>query len=498
MQPIQYQIPGVLNPFENVLSGLKIGAQMADIDAARQQQQANTLKAQALMKKAETEARQATMFQEELTRFKNLPTKTYDDYERMSMLMDPQAAKNLLDFYGAKTKEDVEKDKRKVAQYSHAMEVNPSIAVEMMNKEADDREAAGDKMGARIWRDTAKMAEVNPQAVKDTMLTTYSRVFGKDWTDATIAASATGKTISSDADKKLFGLVDAEGNTIKGTFFVERGKAPQLVKGEVAPEVKKGYAILTPAEAKARGLPTAGYTWQYNQDTNDISALVKPQQAAVQVNLPGQTRPPTALEKQIDEKFAPLAVEWLSGEKSKAASRINQLNAVLNIVETKKRITGPVLGLTPDVVQSFVLTTSKEARANAERVLQEGLRATLGPQFTKVEGEAFLSRAYDQKAPQEDNARRLRSIVSQMQESAKDRDAMVQYMQGPGNGSLQGYKGRVPSIDDFYAAIEEKAPAPAVVQPGGPAMPPGKGGPAMPNAAKAAAVNAALEKYRSK
>jgi hypothetical protein len=153
--------------------------------------------------------------------------------------------------------------------------------------------------------------------------------------------------------------------------------------------------------------------------------------------------------------------------------------------------------LVPDTVLAFANPASREARANAERVIQQGLRATLGPQFTKVEGEAFLARSYDPKAPQADNVRRLRSIVTQMQESAKDREAMVKYMQGPGKGSLQGYTGRIPSIQDFYDAIEEKAPAPAAAQPSGPAVA-GQRGPAVVNPAKAAAVNAAVEKYRSK
>jgi hypothetical protein len=46
-----------------------------------------------------------------------------------------------------------------------------------------------------------------------------------------------------------------------------------------------------------------------------------------------------------------------------------------------------------------------------------------------------------------------------MEESAKDRESMMKYMQGPGKGSLQGYTGRVPTIDDFYAAIEVQTPA---------------------------------------
>jgi hypothetical protein len=147
-----------------------------------------------------------------------------------------------------------------------------------------------------------------------------------------------------------------------------------------------------------------------------------------------------------------------------------------------------VLGLTPDVVQSFVAKSSREARANAERVIQEGLRTTIGTQFTQAEGEAFLARSYDQRAPQADNARRLKAIVTQMTESAKDREAMLKYVQGKGDGSLRGYTGRIPSIQDFYDAIEEKAPSSET--------PPSA--PVVTNPAKAAAVNAAVEKYKSK
>jgi hypothetical protein len=70
-----------------------------------------------------------------------------------------------------------------------------------------------------------------------------------------------------------------------------------------------------------------------------------------------------------------------------------------------------------------------------------------------------------------------------MEESAKDRESMMKYMQGPGKGSLQGYTGRVPTIDDFYAAIEVQTPA----------------APAAPAAtARSQAVDAALEKYRTR
>jgi hypothetical protein len=477
VQPIQYQIPGALNPFENLVSGLKLGATMADMDAARAQQQAAVQLAQQKALAEQAAVEQKALADAEISAYlnKSPDQRTQEDTRKLVRFLPAAQIQNLM--AADATLSDKQRENQVVfaGQVGSALKSkNPEVAMNIVRERFDAEADPQKKQGLKLLLDSIEKApdlaletlRMSTLALGDKYEKAANAMFG-----AAPTAAIGGKTISSAADKMAAGITDAEGKPLPGTFFVEPGKRPELVKGEVAPEVKKGYAILTPAEAKAKGLPTSGYTWQYNQDTNDISALVKPTQPAVQVNMPGQPRPPSKLEEEMDKKFAPLAVEWMGGEKTKAASRINQLNAVTNILETQKRITGPVLGLTPDVVQSFVAPASREARANAERVIQEGLRATIGAQFTRAEGEAFLARSYDPKAPQADNARRLRSIVTQMTESAKDREAMVKYMQGPGQGSLQGYTGRIPSIQDFYDAIEEKAPTPAPTP--APAMPPG-------------------------
>ena len=477
VQPIQYQIPGVLNPFENLVSGLKLGATMADMDAAREKQQA--------------EVEQKALADTEISAYLAKPTdqRTQEDTRKLVRFLPAAQVKNLLDIDATLSDKQRENQVLFAGQVGSALKSKkPDIAMNYVRERFDAETDPQKKQGLKLLLDSIETA---PDFALET-LRMSTLALGKNYETAANAMfgapTESGKTISSDADKISAGIIGPDGKPLPGTFFQKSGQAPQLVKGEVTPEVKKGYAILTSEDAKARGLPTSGYTWQYNQDTNDISALVKPPQPAVQVIMPGQPRPSTKLEEEMDKRFAPLAVDWLAGDKTKSASRINQLNAVVDILETKKRITGPVLGLTPDVVQSFVAESSREARANAERVIQEGLRATIGSQFTRVEGEAFLARSYDPKAPQADNARRLKAIVTQMTESAKDREAMLKYVQGPGDGSLRGYTGRIPSIQDFYDAIEEKAP-PSATPPSAPVV---------TNPAKAAAVNAAVEKYKSK
>jgi hypothetical protein len=436
-----------------LMQGLKLGATMQDIEAQRAQQVAA---AQLAQQKAE----QQRIAQEAMSAYLAKPSaqRTLDDTRGLIRFLPADQVKNLIDIDARLSEEERRNQVLLAGQVGSALRLGkPDVALNLIRPYAEAETDPRKKQGHQLMM---AAIEKGPEAALE-MLRVTTTALGKDYESAAKAmfgaAEAQGRTISSAADKVAAGITDTEGKPLAGTFFVEPGKEPKLVTGEKA--AKPGFTILTAQEAAQRGLPTQGYTWQINRETNDISSLVKPAQAAVEVKIPGQPTPPTALQEEIDKKFAPLAVEWMGGEKSRAASRINQLKAVTTVLESGKRVTGPVVGLTPDVVLSFVNPGSREARANAERVIQEGLRATLGAQFTKVEGENFLARAYDPKAPQADNVRRLRSIVTQMEETAKDRESMVKYMQGPGKGSLQGYTGRVPTIDDFYAAIEVQTPA---------------------------------------
>jgi len=473
VQPFNYMIPQA-DPFAGVMQGLKLGATMQDIEAQRAQQVAA---AQLAQQKAE----QQRLAQEAMSAYLTKPSaeRTLDDTRGLIRFLPADQVKNLIDIDSRLSEEERRNKVLLAGQVGSALRLGkPDVALNLIRPYAEAETDPRKKQGHQLMM---AAIEKGPEAALE-MLRLTTTALGKDYESAAKAmfgaAEVQGRTISSAADKVAAGITDAEGKPLSGTFFVEPGKEPKLVTG-----AKPGFTILTPQEAAQRGLPTQGYTWQINRETNDISSLVKPSQAAVQVNIPGQPTPPTKLEEEIDKKFAPMVVEWMGGEKTKAASRINQLKAVANMLESGKRITGPVVGLTPDVALAFVNPASREARANAEKVIQEGLKAVLGAQFTRPEGEAYLARSYDPKALQADNLRRLRSIVTQMEESAKDRESMMKYMQGPGKGSLKGYTGRIPTIDDFYAAIEVQTPA----------------APAAPAAtARSQAVDAALQKYKTK
>jgi len=433
VQPINYIIPAP-TPFESLTQGMRLGAAMEEVQAARQQRAMQAEQMQAEMEVARQKAEQQRRSQEALSAYFTKPfeQRTFADIESLAPFIPKETFSSLIDIAKTRSQEQNATTARLYGQMGAAIRSgSPDVA-------------------SRLARERAQ-AETDPQQKQG----------------FTVLAEAIEKS-----PQQAFEILSIPMVALGGPY-AEAAKKMFEIAGPV--QAQPGFEVLTSDEAKRRGLPTAGYTWQINRKTNDVSALVKPPQAPVQVNLPGQPAPPTALQKQIDEKFAPVAVQWLSGERAQATSRIRQLDAVVNVLDTKKRVTGPVLGITPDVVLSFINPQSREARANAERIIQEGLRATLGAQFTQKEGEAFLSRAFDPKAPQDDNARRLRAIVGQMKTSAADRQSMVDYMQGPGQGSLVGYRGRIPSINDFYDAIEEKPPTAARPAAGGRVQPATKG-----------------------
>jgi len=458
VQPVQYQVPGVTDPFASVVQGLRLGATLQELDLARAAQQQKLAQQQA-------QAEQQRQANDAISAYLAKPSgqRTEEDTRGLIRFLPAEQVKNLLEMDSRLSETERRNQVLFAGQVGSALRLgNTDVALQMVRQRA---EAETDPMKKQGFQILAQSIEKAPEAALET-LRVSTTALGKDYEPAARAMfgapAEQGRMISTPEAKRAAGLVNDKGAPLPGTFFQEPGKEPKLITGEKPQEL--------PAEI--RTMQTLGFPL-----TQDGWAAYTAQKRgpAVQVSVGGEAKP-TAFQQELDKKFAPIAVDWLAGERAQATSRINQLDAVVKTLETKKRITGPVLGLMPDVVNAFTATASREARANAERVIQEGLRATLGAQFTKVEGENFLARAYDPKAPQADNARRLRSIVAQMKASARDREAMLKYVQGPGKGSLVGYTGRVPSIADFYAAIDEKPPeeAPAAASPA-PAAPPGFG-----------------------
>jgi hypothetical protein len=157
-------------------------------------------------------------------------------------------------------------------------------------------------------------------------------------------------------------------------------------------------------------------------------------------------------QEAIDKKFADEYISWRSGGGQDAVAQIAQLKPVIQALEEGKPITGISVAVQPDLLLAMTNPQALQSREQVEEVVQRNLRAVLGPQFTAQEGERLIARAFNPKLKPEENARRLRRLFLQMETAATQKQNMATYFEE--NGTLRGFKGNMPSINDFVMAIE--------------------------------------------
>jgi hypothetical protein len=157
-------------------------------------------------------------------------------------------------------------------------------------------------------------------------------------------------------------------------------------------------------------------------------------------------------EKKRDERAGEDVYLWESGGGQDMVAQIAQLKPVIADLEAGKPITGISVAVQPDLLLAMTNPKALQNREAVEEVVQRNLRVILGAQFTEKEGERLISRAFNPKLPPQENAKRVRRLFLQMETAAQQKQAMADYFNE--NGTLKGYKGKMPSIADFEKAME--------------------------------------------
>jgi hypothetical protein len=161
-------------------------------------------------------------------------------------------------------------------------------------------------------------------------------------------------------------------------------------------------------------------------------------------------------QESIDKKFADDYVAWRGGGGQDMTAQIAQLKPVIQALEAGQPITGIRVAVQPDLLLAITNPKALQSREQVEEVVQRNLRAVLGAQFTEKEGERLIARAYNPKLGPEENAKRLRRLFLQMSTAAEQKQSMVEYFDQ--NGTLRGFGGKMPSVQDFYKAMEGETP----------------------------------------
>lgn len=147
------------------------------------------------------------------------------------------------------------------------------------------------------------------------------------------------------------------------------------------------------------------------------------------------------------------------GDRIQAGLSVQELTSIADALDKTDTATGPILGLLPKTLRDIVTPQGASFQDRAERVVQGGLRATLGGQFTQAEGDRFLARAYNPRLPEAQNAANLRAIARELSAVQLDKPRALEYFKQ--NGTLEGF---VPNAN----------PAPAAPAAGGAARPASK------------------------
>lgn len=187
------------------------------------------------------------------------------------------------------------------------------------------------------------------------------------------------------------------------------------------------------------------------------SKLLPPPAAAVQVNIGPEGRPLTPGQKAVDDKFAPIYAEYITGGAADAARQIGQLKEALVTLKTNKQITGPLVGLIPENLQSLVVPEAAALRQTVQDVVQRSLKAILGSAFTQKDAEGLMARAFDPALKPEENTKRVERLLTQIDRANADTQAAVKHYEA--NGTLQGFKYQAPKLSDFEDAASGKGEA---------------------------------------
>ena len=157
--PINYAVD-VQSPFEAALSGFKIGAAGAEMQAQAQARE------------------QKQQFQTGLNTFFKNPNRTYEDLEKLLPFADKQQFDALTKVGEGMEKRKLDTAKRFSAQTLLALESDPPVAKTMLQEAF---EAETDPNQKRALEAYIKTIDINPQKAAELIELTGAATFGKDW-----------------------------------------------------------------------------------------------------------------------------------------------------------------------------------------------------------------------------------------------------------------------------------------------------------------------------
>lgn len=170
VQPIQYQVPGVPDPFTNVVQGLRIGSSLAEMDAMRSQR---ALQEQALQQQLQQRQMEMQRQQQLSTAYTSLLDKVRsdtwkpEDFQQVAFLAPKEMAETTLKSWERLSKN---RQAQTLSDTTKAMAAlgskSPEMGVQFLMQRAAAYRNQGNEDQAKWLETQAKLAEVDPVQVR--------------------------------------------------------------------------------------------------------------------------------------------------------------------------------------------------------------------------------------------------------------------------------------------------------------------------------------------
>jgi hypothetical protein len=427
MQPINYlaQMPQV-NLADSVRSGLAPVADFQRIQANRMQMEAIQQQQAAAQAEAQAAAERDAQFQALGARLRE--TGDPRIAAEMALLM-PQHREAIKQAQEGLTAEQRRAESRFGMQVLAAMRSgNMDVAANRLDERIAAMEASG--QDAEALKDLRAMLDENPQE----------------------AMAQSAYYLASTMDPKEF--IENIGK------IGEEGRA-----AAVAPaQRRKAEADATTAEATAAVAPDQARAGLELTRAQGAAARATAETAAEQLKRLRESPPAgqelTVAQRAVDTAFAKEYADFVaSGGIADTQKNLTQLRDVQKrLAGGRENLTGPLIGSMPDALLAAVNPEAMAVRDRVQEVVQRNLRIVLGAQFTQKEGDALIARSYNPRLSEKENASRLEALIGAIDGAAKAKISAARYYEA--NGTLQGFRGELPTVADLDNAMERAAPSP--------------------------------------
>jgi hypothetical protein len=242
VQPFNYVIPQA-DPFAGVLQGLKLGASMQQMEAARAKREMDL----AAQRQAMAQQQQAMDRQQQLGQaMHGLMAKqnpTFADYQAVAALAPKDQAEAVLKSWGELSKEQQGNDLRFGAQVLSAFQVgSPDVGVSLLEQRAQAERNSGREEQARAYETWAQLAKIDPKSAQSTIGVMLAGLPGGDK-----VVESVGRVAEQRRQSEMFGpaLIEARAKSDKAVADAITAQATATN----APERAAADAALARAQA---------------------------------------------------------------------------------------------------------------------------------------------------------------------------------------------------------------------------------------------------------